>query len=216
MNDIVRPDFDNMSIGHLREYASHMHIPLAKTAKKEEIKAAIVQKLAGRAGTVLAAQVSSVPPGHAKIMIHEDPSPGSQQVPVFLNCNGYMCTIPRGKEVIVPMRVVRTLQDAKVKKLVQQDATDNWGRPISQTTTVVVPSYPFQLLEVTPGPEPLTAHEKLKQKSNGPRQRYAELFGHWPRPADLRRAIEKGLIKLHEDEIVNLAPEQMLEEPTEE
>lgn len=211
MNDIVSVDFDSMKISELREYAAHMRIPLAKTATKEEIKEAIKRKLAGRAAPVLAKQGDKVPPGHAKIIINEDPNPGSMQVPIYLNANGYVCTIPRGKEVIVPMRVVRVLQDAKVNRLVQKEVQDQYGRMVFQNTTVTVPSYPFQILEVNPGPEPLTILEKQKLRSNGPRKRYAELFGRYPRPAELRRAIEKGLIKLHDDEIVEAPSPDMLE-----
>lgn len=216
MNDIASVNFDEMKISELREYAAHMRIPLAKTATKDEIKEAIRRKLAGRAAPVLANKGSVVPPGHAKIIVNEDPNPGSMQVPVYLNANGYTCTIPRGKEVIVPMRVVRVLQDAKVNRLVQKEVQDQYGRMVFQNTTVTVPSYPFQVLEMTPGPEPLTKHEQQKQRTNGPRRRYAELFGHYPRPADLRRAIEKGLIKLHDDEVsVVDTPTDILEENTE-
>lgn len=215
MNDIVSVDFDAMKISELREYAAHMRIPLAKTATKEEIKEAIKRKLAGRAAPVLAKQGDKVPPGHAKIIINEDPNPGSMQVPIYLNANGYVCTIPRGKEVIVPMRVVRVLQDAKVNRLVQKEVQDQYGRMVFQNTTVTVPSYPFQVLEVNPGPEPLTILEKQKLRSNGPRKRYAEMFGRYPRPAELRRAIEKGLIKLHDDETVEIPSPDMLEDEQE-
>lgn len=215
MNDIVSVDFDSMKISELREYAAHMRIPLAKTATKEEIKEAIKRKLAGRAAPVLAKQGDKVPPGHAKIIINEDPNPGSMQVPIYLNANGYVCTIPRGKEVIVPMRVVRVLQDAKVNRLVQKEVQDQYGRMVFQNTTVTVPSYPFQVLEVNPGPEPLTILEKQKLRSNGPRKRYAELFGRYPRPAELRRALEKGLIKLHDDETVEVPSPDMLEDEEE-
>lgn len=213
MNDIARPDFDNMPISKLREYASHMQIPLARTATAPEIKSAIKQKLAGRSAVQLASAGSAVPPGHSKIIINEDPTPGSQQLPIYLNCNGYVCTIPRGKEVIVPQRVVRTLLDSKVKRLQQTRKPDGYGREIFVNQTVIVPSYPFQVLETTPGDEPLTNHEKQKARTNGPRQRYAEMFGHWPRPADLRRAIEKGLITIHDNEIINVGTSAMIEEP---
>lgn len=213
MNDIARPDFDSMPIATLREYASHMQIPLARTAKAAEIKAAIIQKLAGRSAVQLASGVKSVPPGHSKIIINEDPTPGSQQIPVYLNCNGYVCTIPRGKEVIVPQRVVRTLLDSKVKRVQQTSKQDEYGRTLFVNQTVTVPSYPFQVLETTPGDEPLTNHEKQKARTNGPRQRYAQMFGHWPRPADLRRAIEKGLISIHENEIIDVGTSAMIEEP---
>lgn len=214
MNDIARVDFDAMKISELREYASHMQIPLAKTATKEEIKEAIQRKLAGRAAPVLA-DGGKVPPGHAKIIINEDQTPGSMQVPVYVNANGYQCTIPRGKEVIVPMRVVRVLQDAKSKRLTQTRVIDQYGREIPQNQTVVVPSYPMQVLDMTPGPEPLTLLEQQKQKTNGPRQRYAEMFGRWPRPADLRRAIERGLIKLQNDELLDSGSAQMIEDSEE-
>lgn len=212
MNDIASVNFDAMKISELREYAAHMRIPLAKTATKDEIKEAIKQKLAGRAAPVLAGKGSVVPPGHAKIIINEDQNPGSMQIPVYLNANGYVCTIPRGKEVIVPMRVVRVLQNATVQKLVQKEVQDQYGRMVFQNTTITVPSYPFQVLEMTPGPEPLTLHEQQKQRSNGPRKRYAQMFGRYPKPAELRRAIERGLIKLHDEETVEAPVEAMLEE----
>jgi hypothetical protein len=197
---IARPDFAAMPIGKLREYASHMQLPLAKTATKEEIRQAIERKLAGRTAVQLAAVDGKVPPGHAKIIINEDATPGSKNYPVYMNVNGYQCTIPRGKEVIVPMRVLRTLNDAKVKRRSQIEVQDDYGRAVFKETTVTVPSYPFQVLEVTPGPEPLTALEISKKKTMGPRRRYRSLFAHWPRGNELNRAIEKGLISLQDDE----------------
>ena len=202
MSDIATPKFDEMNIATLREYASHMQIPLAKTAKKEDIVDAIKRKLNGRSGAMIAARGEKVPPGHAKIIINEDTNPTAKQIPVLIHCNGYTATIPRGKEVIVPMRVVRTLQDSKVKRPVMKTITDQWGRDVPTTTTVTSPSYPFQVIEMVPGPEPLTNTEKAKKLSEGPRQRYKKQFGRYPRPADLRRALEKGLIKLHDDEIL--------------
>ena len=137
MNDIVRPDFDNMPIGKLREYAKHMQIPLAKTAKQEEIVDAIKRKLAGKTSAVISERGAKVPPGHAKIIINEDPTPGSKNFPVYFNINGYQCTIPRGKEVIVPMRVVRALQDAKVKRRTQVAIPDNYGREVFRNTALL-------------------------------------------------------------------------------
>lgn len=210
---IARPDFANMPIGKLREYASHMQIALAKTSTKEEIRQAIERKLAGRTATVLATVDGKVPPGHAKIIINEDATPGSKNFPIYMNINGYQCTIPRGKEVIVPMRVVRTLQDAKVKRLVQMETLDNYGRTIFQNSTVTTPSYPFQVLESVPGPEPLTALEIQNKKKEGPRKRYRALFGRYPRHAELNRAIEKGLITLDQEEQLAIPTAILPEEP---
>lgn len=200
MNDIARPDFDAMPIGKLREYASHMQIALAKTATKQEIKEAILRKLEGRAAPLLAEHAGKTPPGHAKIILNEDATPGAKNYPVVFNINGYVCTVPRGKEIIVPMRVLRALQDAKVKRLAQKSIQDEYGREIYQNTVVTVPSYPYQVLEIVPGPEPLTALEQQKKKTQGPRKRYRALFGRYPRPAELVRAIEKGFITLDQEE----------------
>lgn len=209
MNDIARPDFDSMPIGRLREYASHMQIALAKNATKSEIKEAILRKLEGRAAPLMAQDVGKVPPGHAKIIINEDPTPGSKNYPVVFNVNGYVCTVPRGKEIVVPMRIVRALADAKVKRLSQKAIQDEYGREIYQNTVVTVPSYPYQVLEMVPGPEPLTALEQQKRRTQGPRQRYRAMFGRYPRPAELVRAIERGFIKLHEDEELAVADQTL-------
>lgn len=199
-NKIQLPNFDEMNIGKLRQYASHMQVAVAKTATKKEIIDAISAKLKGRQAPILADSDDRVPPGHAKIIVLEDPMPGASNYPVFLNANGYLCTIPRGKPVIVPMRVVRTLQNATVNKRKQSLMTDEFGREKFVESTVVVPSYPFNVLEITPGPEPLTPLEQTKMKTIGPRRRYREMFGHWPRNGQLTRAIEQGLIKLDVNE----------------
>lgn len=200
MTTIARPDFDNMPIGKLREYASHMQIALAKTASKEDIKQAIMRKLEGKAAPMLAGAEDRVPPGHARIIINEDPTPGAKNYPIPFNINGYVCTVPRGKEVIVPKRVVRALQDAKVKRLTQKSIQDQYGREVFQNAVVTVPSYSFQVLEFVDGPEPLTPLEAQKKRTMGPRKRYREMFGRYPRPAELVRAIERGFISLSEDE----------------
>lgn len=210
MNDIARPDFDNMPIGKLREYASHMQLALAKTATKEDIKQAIFRKLEGRAAPMLAGKEDKVPPGHARIIINEDATPGAKNYPIPFNINNYVCTVPRGKEVIVPMRVVRALRDAKVKRLTQKSVQDTYGREVFQNAVVTVPSYSFQVLESVEGPEPLTPLEQQKKKTMGPRKRYRQMFGRYPRPSELVRAIEKGFIKLDQEEELAGAEAMML------
>lgn len=202
VNKIDQPDFQSMPKEKLLEYASHLRVAVSKTANKAEIIELIDSKLKGRTTAKLADAVSTVKPGHAKIRLLEDPMPGASNLPVYLNCNGYECTIPRGKDVIVPMRVVRTLNDAKVKRTKQSVRQDNHGREYTTNTEVETPSYPFQVLEMTPGPEPLTAMEQAKLKTSKPRQRYRDMFGYYPRHGQLQAAIEKGLIKLHEDEVI--------------
>lgn len=211
-NMINTPNFNEMQIGKLREYAKHMRVALSKTATKEEIIDALERKLNGRTTAMLAGAGDRVPPGHAKITVHEDPTPGSANIPVYINANGYVATIPRGVEIIVPMRVVRLLNDAKVNRRKQTYVTGNDGRETFRETTVVVSSYPYTVHDMNPGPEPLTAHELAKQKAQRPRKLYKDLFGHWPRPGELPRAIEKGLISLDDDDSLSKEDSIILDE----
>lgn len=197
------PKFEDMTIGKLREYASHMRVAVAKTATKAEILEALNRKLRDRTLTEIAAPESQVRPGYAKITILMDPMPDAMNYPVYVNANGYVCTIPRGLPVIVPMRVVRTLQDAQVQRKKQSITLVN-GRDQFTETEITSPSYPFQVHEMVPGPEVLTSLEQAKLRTIGPRRRYRDLFGRWPRPKDLIRAIEQGLIKLNEDELLGV------------
>ena len=210
---IETPNFSEMEIAKLREYASHLRVPLAKTATKPEIIKAIEAKLNGRVIPSIADSETKLKPGYARIRLLEDPTPGAGNMPVYLNANGYVCTIPRGVEVVVPMRVVRTLNDATVLKRKQAIVTDANGREQFKETTVQAPSYPFQILDMAPGPEILTAHEKNKKKIQGPRIQYRDKFGHWPKPGDLRRAIENGLVKLHEDDALDSHESELLGQP---
>lgn len=196
MAQIENVNFDELDIAKLRQYASHMRVPIAKTAKREDIIAAIKAKLAGRVTPQLATEDGKVPPGYAKIKVLSDPMPGASNLPVFVNANGYVCTIPRDVEVIVPQRVVRVLNDAKVSRRKQASRQDNYGRETFVETTVIQPSYPFQILEMTPGDEPLTSMEISRRKTAGPKRRYRDKFGRWPRPRELARAIEQGIISL--------------------
>jgi hypothetical protein len=209
------PDFESMEMGKLRQYASHLRLAIPRTATKQDIIESISNKLRDRSTPTLADTTSSVKPGYAKIKVLGDPMPGASNMPIYVNANGYVCTIPRDVEVIVPNRVVRTLNDAKVKRKKQTFVADQHGREITQTTETEVPSYPFQVLEIVPGPEVLTTLEERKLKTIGPRRRYRDMFGRWPRPRDLQRAIEQGLLKIKEDEeldevTANLVPTDML------
>lgn len=211
MSDLNTPNFQDMAIAKLREYASHLRVQVAKTATKEEIIKAIENKLNGRVIPTIASGDNSPLPGYARIRVLEDPTPGAMNIPVYINSNGYVATLPRGVDIDVPMRVLRCLNDAVVRRRKQTTVVDpNTGREVFKETTVVSPSYPFQVIEITPGPEVLTPHEMNKLKADGPRKRYRQMFGRYPRPADLHRAIERGLITIGAEESVAEAPESMI------
>lgn len=212
MSELIEsPQFADMPIGKLREYASHLRVAIPKTATKVEIIQILENKVRQRAVPELASHATGVRPGYAKIRINEDPSPGASNLPVYINANGYQCTIPRGVDVIVPMRVVRTLNDAITRKKKQSITRNADGRESFTETEMNVLSYPFQVLEMTPGPEVLTPLEAQKKRIMGPRIRYWQMFGRWPRPADLQRALEKGLIKLNEEEELGVGVEALID-----
>lgn len=200
MTEIVTPNFNEMDMAKLRQYAAHLRIAVPKEAKKEDIIQLISRKLADRVTPELAEAGSALRPGYARIVVLEDPMPGASNYPVYVNANGYQCTIPRGKEVVVPKRIVEVLSNAKVQRRKQTQVTDAHGRERFSETTVTVPSYPFTVLEIAPGDEPMTALEQSKSKTIGPRRAYRDLFGRWPRPGEVTRAIEQGLIKLSDGE----------------
>lgn len=202
-------NFNEMTIQQLRQYASHLRVPLDKKANKEQIIEALDSKLRNKTVAKLAEHTSSVPPGYAKIRINEDIMPGAYNYPVYVNANGYVCTIPRGVDVIVPNRVVRTLNDAMVRKRKQNTVVGADGREKFVDTTIDTLSYSFQVLEIVPGPEVRTALEERKLKTIGPRRRYRDKFGRWPRPKDLQRAIEQGLVSLNDDEELGIGVSEL-------
>lgn len=208
------PKFEEMEIGKLRQYAAHLRVAVEKTATKKDIIEAISRKLKDKVTPILADNTTKLKPGYARITLLADPMPEAQNFPVYLNCNGYECTIPRGKEVVVPMKVVRTLQDSKVNRRKQSLIQDEHGREKFAESTVVVPSYPFTIHDMVPGPEILSALEQNKQKTIGPRRRYRDFFGHWPKRGELTRAIEQGLIKMDDNEDLTAAERQAVADLT--
>lgn len=209
MQDLAVPDFSNMTVAKLREYAALQRIPVDKSTSKEDLIEAINRKLAGRVMPQLADKGSELKPGYSRIRIEEDPSPTAKQIPVYLNDNGYECTIPRGVEVIVPNRVVRNLRNATAKRLrqVEQDS----GPPI--TKEVRVPSYPFQVIDSRDGPEVLTKRELQARKKFAPRLRYWQQFGKWPKPRELAYALQQGFLKLESGEELDHSTQELASTP---
>lgn len=187
--------FNEMTLGQLKEVAKHMRVAVNKDATPEEIIEALNKRQRNKVVADIAEKGTALKPGYARILIAETLS-SNRQVPVYVFDNGLDLTIPRGIEVDVPRRIVDLLRNAKVKRRKQVDGPD--GRPV--TTFMMVPQYPFELIDVAPGPEVKTKRELAAEKLIGPRRRYREAFGRWPRPRDMTRAIEAGLLTLDKDE----------------
>lgn len=190
--EATAPNFNEMPLGKLKEYASHLRVAITKDATKEEIIEAISKKQKGRTVASLATDSSRPKPGYSRIRIDETQM-SDKQLPVYVNDNGLEYAIPRAVAVDVPSRIVDHLRRSVVKRRRQVEGEP--GKP-PVTTMIDVPQYPFQVLESTPGPMVKSKREIAAEKNIGPRLRYRELFGRWPRPRDITRAIESGLIQL--------------------
>lgn len=188
-------NFKDMSITQLKEVARHMRVAVDKNASAEEIIEAISKKQRNRQVAEISQKETSLRPGYSRIRIDESQN-SNRQIPVYIFDNGLDMTIPRGVVVEVPTRVVEHLRNSKVKRRKQIDGPD--GRPV--TTLLEVLQYPFQLLDTNPGPEFKTKREQAAERLIGPRRRYRDMFGRWPRPRDMTRAIESGLLKINVDE----------------
>lgn len=188
-------NFKEMTVGQLKEVAKHMRVAVDKNATAEEIIAALSKKQRGRTVADIAQKGSSLQPGYARIKLDETQT-SNRQIPVYVFDNGLEYTIPRGVEVDVPIRIMNHLRNAKVKRRRQIDGED--GRP--KTTFLDVLQYPFQVVDIAPGPEIKTKREEAAERLIGPRRRYRDMFGRWPRPRDMSRAIEAGILKLNAEE----------------
>lgn len=188
-------NYKDMTVGQLKEVAKHMRVAVSKDASPEEIIEALNKKQRGRTVAEIAQKQSTLKPGYSRIRIDETLT-SNRQIPVYVYVNGLDMTIPRGVEVDVPNRVVEHLRNSKVKRRKQVDGAD--GKPV--TTFLEVLQYPFQILDINPGPDIKTKRELSAERLIGPRRRYRDMFGRWPRPRDMTRAIESGLLKLNVEE----------------
>jgi hypothetical protein len=207
---VETPNFKEMDIGKLRQYASHLRVAIPKTATKQDIIEAIDRKLQGRTVPELADAASTVKPGYAKIRVLSDPMPEASNMPVFVMSNLYTCMIPRDVDVIVPHKVVRALNDSVVLVTKQTQDPVTGGFKETQVKSI---QYPFQVIESTPGPEVRTAYEEGKLRTAGPKRRYRTMFGRWPTPRELTGAIERGFIQLGEEEVLDSSAEKLIGVP---
>lgn len=187
---------ENLTIQALRKYAALYRITLEKTATREQIIAIIKNKRSAVDMAVLVDETSTGPKaGWARINIYRDPIPGATNNPVYVGCNGYNVTIPRGVEVDVPIKVVGVLTDAVEKRLVE-----NYQEPHTSNkrwTWEPVLSYPFSVIATNPGPDPRPGFEKGKAATMRPREKFRELFGKWPSNDELLQAQKEGFIKMN-------------------
>lgn len=207
-NELQGENFETMSMGKLREYARHAKVAVAADADRETIVKAINAKQKGRVMAKIADTKDGLKPGYARIRIHENPN-SDKQIPVYIFDNGIELTIPRGVTVDVPARIIKHLNNAVVNRVRQTEQDPGKGPPI--TSYIPVLSYPYAMLDINPGPQVFSKREQMAKKQMGPKRRYREKFGRWPRPHELTRAMEQGLIAIKSGEELSAAAEAAIQ-----
>lgn len=189
----VDEELEGLDIAAARKLAKLYNVGLSREMRLDEIKAAIKNKLTGKRMVQIAKDNDGGPgPGRWRIIVHKDPTIGVKagSRPVYVGCNGYRCAIPRGVAVDVPEKVVRILENSRHYTTVMSDD------PGEASRLEPVLSYPFQVVAMNPGPDPVPGYEKTKAQWYGARKRFRDKFGYWPRNQQmLRDAIKDGHIE---------------------
>jgi hypothetical protein len=185
-------DLDNLGIAELRKLASTVYrLPLTRDMTADDIRKLIKSKEKKGDFAQLAEFNGDAPrPGWARVIIHKDNNPSSSNRPVYLSINGYRITIPRGVEVDVPIKVVGVLNDAK-QRFLKENTSVGTGDP-NRFFWEDSHSYPFSVVNMTSGPDPKPGNEKNREKQMGPRIRFRDKFGYWPKREELREAMRRG------------------------
>lgn len=196
----VEQELEDMTIAKLRQFASLQRVAYNKDATKADLIAAI--KYRGRGQTLAKiATDGAPPPGFCKIRLMKDGGPKSRNLPVYIHINGRTATLPRGYPCLVPFKVVELLRNATHPQLIE-DASLPFNDP-KRISIENSPSYPFELLDSTPGPDPWPGNEVGKAASYGPRLKFWKLFGRWPKRGEVHDAIKQGFIKMESGDNVS-------------
>lgn len=193
-------DFESMTIAKLRSFANLYRIPFARDSTKKDIISAIQHKLRGQTIAKPVVGDSRPGPGFARIKMMRDNAPRARNIPIYVQVNGRTCTIPRGVEVDVPEKIVECLRHSTHPQIME-DTTKAFNDP-KRVRIEAMPSYPFEVLDRTPGPDPWPGYEVHKKSTYGPREKFWKLFGRWPKRGEVTEAIKGGFITLSPLEVV--------------
>lgn len=192
MTDINKPhkdeaaDISDLSLADLRKWAKLMGI----NAQRDWTVADFVRAIKAQQEASKYLQTSSgsnLEPGHARVLIHKDPTPGHSNSPIPLGLNGRQVFAPRGVEITLPIEYVGVLADAKTTITVQKKEPDR-DNPQGVVVEETIQSYPFQVIEV----KPHTAESQFKRvgydnrlETYKRRAAFRDAIGKWPTTAEL-------------------------------
>ena len=199
-------DLESMTIAKLRNYASLYRVAFAKDSTKDEIIKAIKYKMRNTTMVKVPEGDGRPAPGFVRVRLMKDGSPKARNAAVYFMVNGRTAAIPRGVPCDIPEKFVEAMRNS-IHPQVVEDSSRAFNDP-KRFSIEEAPSYPFEVLDRTPGPDPWPGTEVTRRASYGPREKFWKLFGRWPRRGEVHDAIKGGFIKREANEFI---PETELE-----
>lgn len=183
-----------LDISQLRKAAKLLNIGAHRDWGKEDYIAAIQAKQSQKTAAAIVFDNNTGPrPGHARIVLHRDPTPGHANSPVQVGVNGRLLSIPRGVEVDIPLPFVEALNNARSTITRQQQGVsrDNPGGLYKDEEIV---SYPFQVVSITPGGDFNNPNDSRSVEARR-RQAFADKFGRYPTSGELNEYLSAQIRK---------------------
>lgn len=196
----VAEDLETYTIAKLRSYASLYRVPFAKDSTKEEIIKAIKYKMRNTQMVKVADGKAGPAPGFVRVKLMKDSSPKARNAAVYFMVNGRTAAIPRGVACDIPFKFEEAMRNSTHPQVVE-DSSKAFN-DAKRFSIEEAPSYPFEVLDRTPGPDPWPGTEVTRRASYGPREKFWKLFGRWPRRGEVHDAIKGGFIKREANEFI--------------
>lgn len=177
----------DVSIADLRRYAKMMGITAQRDWDTADYIAAIkAQTEAAKYTRAYGATESTLKPGHARLTIFRDPTPGHSNSALPLGLNGRIFLAPRGVEITMPLEYVAVLADAKATYM-KQKREPSANAPEGEVVEETLQSYPFQAHEIRPHENGSQFSSQFDQRGAFYRRRLAflEAIGKWPTTGEL-------------------------------
>lgn len=181
-------ELEGLPIGVLRKQAATLYgINVTKEMEREDILSAIKSRT-NKVDFAFEAKGDLPKPGWARITLLN--LPGEPTRAQVFTVNGYRCSVPRGIEVDVPIKVYRAMKNAKRKRL-EEDKTE----AVNSTRRwkwIESESFPTTLHAITEGLDPKPGHERTKEAKLRPYHAFMKRYGYWPTPTMVKQAIIDG------------------------
>lgn len=177
---------DNLDIAMLRKAAKVLNIQAQRDWDKGDFVAAIKAKQEQKtAADVVFDNALGPKPGHARIVLHRDPTPGHKNGPVQCGVNGRLLHIPRGVEVDIPIPHMRALESARAT-ITRQQQGNSRDNPSGLYKDEELMSYPFQLVAITPGGTFSNPNDSRQVQARAA-QAFADVFQRYPTGGELAK-----------------------------